>query len=315
MNAFIQTYLNRALNFFNTFIIWRYGRAVGDQFLMTGAIRAIYEEYGLKSVVLTNFPEFFFRNPHVVLVINLNHLPRLLVNFVLKVLRRASGSNIANFLFQGSQGYSLPSYMRISKSKDPLWMLHTRHWSRRLDLVRFKNELFLSHGEINLVLRRYKLVNKSFALVNPISKDSYTPVKSWSIDRFQEVVSSLPNLIWVQVGLATDPKLRNCFDLRGKTSLRELAILVNSSKFVLACEGLLNHLASASPDVTSFVLMSGFTPAEYVKHSNTVIIARSPQVSCAPCWLTTSCPEEKKWCTEDITVNDVLNVLVPYCKN
>ena len=104
--------------------------------------------------------------------------------------------------------------------------------------------------------------------------------------------------------------LENVVDLRGETkSLRELAFVISKANFILANEGLLNHLA-ASVGTKSFVVFSGFSQVELVRYDTTIPIVKTPQVECAPCWLLEKCPKEKKWCTEGILVDDVVKKIL-----
>jgi ADP-heptose:LPS heptosyltransferase len=101
----------------------------------------------------------------------------------------------------------------------------------------------------------------------------------------------------------------NVIDMRGQTKIfRELAYVVSKSKFTLSNEGLLNHI-TASVKTKSLVVFSGFHSVEIAKYNTTIPIVKKPQVECALCWLLEKCPKEKKWCMEDILVEDVVNIL------
>ena len=74
---------------------------------------------------------------------------------------------------------------------------------------------------------------------------------------------------------------------------------------MLADEGLLNHIASAFK-TKSLVVHSGFSQIEISNYDSTLPIVNKPQVECAPCWITDSCPQKMKYCTEQISVNQVI---------
>ena len=75
-------------------------------------------------------------------------------------------------------------------------------------------------------------------------------IKWWEASRYQEVVDRFYGRIqFVQVGDAAHyhPKLRGAIDLRGRTSLRELILLVHHAEGVLCGVTGLMHLAAAVP--------------------------------------------------------------------
>ena len=85
--------------------------------------------------------------------------------------------------------------------------------------------------------------------------------------------------------------------------------LVYKAKFILCNEGYLNHLSSGF-NKACFVIMSGFTTIEHVSYSNSIFIFRDPQIGCAPCYLTGECTNNQKYCTEDIRVDKVINIII-----
>lgn len=294
----ISNPVNAILNRFRIFVIWRGGSAIGDQLLMTGVVHAIYEQYCLRSVVISSYAEFFQHNPHVYKIFCWRQFPVWFRRCLQAMLSMLEGTNIARFCFKDAQ-YDLLTYMCKTQSKAQLFSVHSRHWKRKIEDEFFRTELYFSSEEIITTLSKFGLADNRYAVINPVAKDTYTKVKGWGVDNFQKVVNTTKNINWVQVGMQSDALLTGCVDLRGRTSLRELCVLVGRSKLVFANEGLINHIASAFPKVNSFVLMSGFTPVEYVRYPNTTPIACTPQVSCAPCWLT-QCAQEIKQCTENI---------------
>jgi len=75
-------------------------------------------------------------------------------------------------------------------------------------------------------------------------------IKWWSRRRYQEVVDHFRDkIVFVQVGEKGHyhPSLNNVYDLRQKTSLRELILLVYHARGVLCPVTLLMHLAAAVP--------------------------------------------------------------------
>ena len=149
-------------------------------------------------------------------------------------------------------------------------------------------------------------MREPYSIIQPNSKTSYTPNKDWGFEKYQKIVTKFKNINWVQVGLKGDLILDDVKNYVGMTSLRELAFLIKNADFVLADEGLLNHMASAF-ESKSFVIFSGFSQVELAKYDITVPIVNYPQVDCSPCWITENCPKKIKYCTEQISIEQVIN--------
>jgi len=204
---------------------------------------------------------------------------------------------------------SIPLYMLNKGLRTPLHELHAINSLVPINFENFSAKFTVTALEKKATLRKYGIYGEKFSIVSPESKASYTPVKGWSWDKFKKLVEKRYDIKWVQVGV-TGPCLSDVVHcLTGKTTLRELIVLVSAAEFVVATEGMLNHIASAFEACKSIVIMSGFSPTEYIQHANTVIVERVPKASCAPCWLTTECRMQKKICTDDISVEDVEKAL------
>lgn len=88
-----------------------------------------------------------------------------------------------------------------------------------------------------------------FWIVAAGGKSDYT-IKWWSTERYQAVVDALRGrVLFVQIGQDHHhhPPLRNVIDLRGKTSLRELVLLMHHAQGVLSPVTAAMHLAAAVP--------------------------------------------------------------------
>ena len=150
------------------------------------------------------------------------------------------------------------------------------------------------------------ILPKNFCIVQPFSKENFTPIRSWNFNKYQEIVNKFKTN-WIQVGLRNEKLLDGVINLQD-TSIRELFYIVYKSNFILSNDGALNHIANCF-NKKSFVILSGFTHEEFIKYKNTKLISRLPQIKCAPCYLKTECPNERKFCTEDISVDDVLKAI------
>jgi ADP-heptose:LPS heptosyltransferase len=299
---FLSKLSNSILKFFNIYIIYRIGRAVGDQLCMSAVIKLINEQYPFKIVVISSFSELFYNNPRIWK--NYEVKVNFVGSYISRILRFLSGERIENFLFI-SKNIGYEDFMRDNKSLLHLTEVNTLHFKINLNFDKISNEIYLSHNEAESYSSKFNLPD-SYSIIQPNSKTSYTPNKQWGFEKYQKIVTKFKDINWVQVGLKGDLLLIDAKSYVGKTSLRELAFLIKNADFVLADEGLLNHIASAFRS-KSFVVYSGFSQVELAKYKNTVPIVNSPQVECSPCWITENCPKKVKNCTESISIEQVIN--------
>ena len=306
MKYLIQNLLSKTTNgilkFFNIYIIYRIGNAVGDQLCMTSVVRLINEQYPFKIVVISSFSELFDNNPR--LWKNYEVKVNYIGPYIARVLRFLSGYHLENFLFT-NKNLTYEDYMRKNESRLHLAQANSLHFKIDIDFNQISNEIYLSKIETKVYRRKFNLPN-SYSVIQPNSKTSYTSNKEWGFEKYQKIVTKLKDIKWVQVGLKGDLLLHDVKSYVGITSLRELAFLIKNADFVLADEGLLNHIASAFGS-KSFVIFSGFSRVELANYKTTVPIVKNPQVECSPCWITENCPKKIKYCTEQISVEQVIN--------
>jgi ADP-heptose:LPS heptosyltransferase len=295
---------NGILKFFNIYIIYRIGHAVGDQLCMSSVIKLINEQYPFKIVVISSFSELFNNNPRLWknYEVKVNYTGSLLA----RILRFLSGDRLENFLFT-NKNITYEDYMRKNASQLHLAQANTLHFNIDIDFNQITNEIYLSKQEIKAYKSKFNLPD-SYSLIQPNAKISYTPNKQWGYHNYQKVITQLNLINWVQVGVEGDLLLNDVINFVGVTSLRELAFLLKNADFVLSDEGLLNHMASAV-DSKSYVVFSGFSQTELAHYDTTISIVNNPQVECSPCWITDNCPKKIKYCTEKISVKQVVNEL------
>jgi ADP-heptose:LPS heptosyltransferase len=127
--------------------------------------------------------------------------------------------------------------------------------------------------------------------------------KEWIPERFQAVVDALAQRgRIVQIGQKDDPLLRGAEDLRGKTSLRESAAVLQQARGFIGLVGFLMHLARAvdCPAVIVYGGREAPNQSGYTCNENLY-----NQVPCAPCWRWNSCVFEHR-CMTGIQANDVV---------
>ncbi|HXG47253.1 MAG TPA: glycosyltransferase family 9 protein [Methylomirabilota bacterium] len=122
---------------------------------------------------------------------------------------------------------------------------------RRIPLTEFRGDIHLSPAELISPCAVHTLVGAQvpFWLIASGGKSDYT-VKWWDPRRYQAVVDHFRGrILFVQVGAAADhhPPLRGVLDLRGRTSIRQLILLMHQAQGVLCGVTSLMHLAAAVP--------------------------------------------------------------------
>jgi hypothetical protein len=132
--------------------------------------------------------------------------------------------------------------------------------------------------------------------------------KEWVSGRMQQVVHALRDeYTFVQLGASSDPKLDDCIDLRGRTTIRQSASIIAGSVLTLTQAGFLMHLTRAV-DRPAVVIYGGREHPWQTGYScNTNLFSRLP---CAPCWSWNRCdnPVERE-CMQRISVDDVVHAI------
>ena len=297
--SFITNFL---LKKFSIFVIYRIGKAIGDQLCMTAVIRLINEQYPFKILVISSYPEIFYNNLRVWKCFGVRGRGL----YLSRILRLLSGAQLENFLFKNDK-LSYVEYMRAYGNNLHLVQAHAMHFKHNIDFTAILNKIYFSKDEIKTYQQKFKLPS-SFSLINPVGKDSYTPNKKWGFENFQHVVKFSNNINWIQVGLPKDKELLGVIDCYNTTTLRELFYLTSLAKFVLAEEGLINHISSAFK-TKSYVVHSGFSQVSLSHYKNTVFISNHSACEFAPCWRLEECGVKNKPCIFDIAPNAVLEII------
>jgi hypothetical protein len=130
--------------------------------------------------------------------------------------------------------------------------------------------------------------------------------KNWALERYQQVVSRLRDRYdFVQLGSTSDPPLDGAVDLRGRTTLRESAAVLDASLAFVGQVGLLMHMARAV-DCRSVIVYGGREkPAQSGYPCNENLASDLP---CSPCWRLNSCPYDRL-CLRMIEADAVIDAL------
>jgi ADP-heptose:LPS heptosyltransferase len=130
-----------------------------------------------------------------------------------------------------------------------------------------------------------------------------TKNQMWPIEKWNELVASMPGYTFIQLGLPNEEKVAGAVDLRGKTSIRESMALVKHAKGFVGVVSFLAHVTNAfnTPGVVFF----GPSTLAVWGHPNNINISKN--LPCSGCvdWLKwTACPYGKP-CMHLITVKEV----------
>lgn len=292
------------LKFFKkkTLIIFRFGKSIGDQLIISGLLKRLNSEKNINIILLIRFTEFFKHNPYVTKVIKFDTNSKF-HNILLKVLKILKFNFIIDLTTYNTKqnGYFvLKDYPDIHLSE-----FLFRNFKVNINLKSLKPYINFSDKELAIYDKKFKLPKK-FSIIQAEGKTTFTTNKEWGFHNFQQVVNLTNKINWIQITKDEDEqKLENVIMLP-KLKLRELAYLIYKSDFVLCIEGLYNHIAAAF-DKKTFLILSGFTSEKNVAYKNNIIIKNEENLKCSPCYKLYKCDVPSKPCTNSILPSFVVN--------
>jgi ADP-heptose:LPS heptosyltransferase len=130
-----------------------------------------------------------------------------------------------------------------------------------------------------------------------------TPNKEWFPDRMAEVAARLiADHPVVQIGSPKDPAVPFTHDLRGRTTLRQLAALLANCRMFIGLESMQMHMARAVECPSVIVYGGRLRPEEIGYICNENLYTALP---CSPCWHEWRCDFDRA-CLSAITAGDVI---------
>lgn len=215
-----------------TKLILRNNQSPGDVTMLTAAVRDLHAGYPGRFVtdVRGECPDLWLHNPYLTPLSEEDPAVRVI----------------------------LCRYPLINHSNQrPYHFLHgfTHFLNRELRLAirprAIKGDIHLSDAEQQIPSSVSRIIGMEipFWIVAAGGKTDYT-VKWWSTERYQAVVTALHGrVLFVQIGQEEHhhPSLQNVIDMRGKTNLRELVMLIHHAQGVLCPITAAMHLAAAVP--------------------------------------------------------------------
>ncbi len=243
---------------------------------MTGVVEALAER-GDRPWVASNFPDLWENNPNVK-----GHLPAKFV----RPMRRFT-ERIVHLAYEDVPANGRTHQQRMATL---VGLPDTREYAPKIYLT----DLEAAVG---------RAAAQGAVLIQTSAKTDFTTNKNWFADRFQRVANHCAGIGPVlQIGLPGGPALTGATDLRGGTSIREVAALLKAARLFIGLEGALMHLARAV-GTPSVIVYGGFiSPSQtgYASQENLFT-----KLECSPCLLETPCPYEMK-CMRAISAEEVI---------
>jgi ADP-heptose:LPS heptosyltransferase len=198
-----------------TIVLRRRSGALGDNLMLSMLAREVRRwRPELRIVIETDWPEFFLRNPNVDLVLR----GKVAFSYVKP-----------KYVIDGTpRPHMLDQLIRALPFEIP-------SWERRL-------EVFLSEDERPAFLDE---LQAGYFVVCPEGKGGHAANrKDWGFERFQTLVRSMPDRVFVQTGHKNQRLLEGAVDMRG-LDVRATAFLLRQAEAAVLLEGGLMHLTNA----------------------------------------------------------------------
>ena len=303
LKKIINNLINAFLAKINILIIFRRGDAIGEHVYMSSVIRAISIQNKKKIILFTNKYEIYINNPRIFKLFKLKK--KSVVWYFLNYLKgmailEFNSKHATKINHKYKKKYCLYFH---SDSKIHLAQAMSEHFNMDLDYNNLKNEFFFSSAELKNFNNKIYLPEK-YALIQSISKLSFTKNKEWKIQGIQAIIDHFNKVKWIQIGKSGEPVLRNC-DKMLDLNIREVAYVISKCEFLVTYEGLFNHLASCFQK-KNFVIHTGFLPIEAFNYQNNIIIERNSNMDCYPCY-DLECKNHYKKCLKNLNTEYVLD--------
>lgn len=269
--------------------IYFYYHGLGDSLLFNAVIYALGQQKGCRYLIGTKHPEIYRGNPYAT------------------ALPFSQGTNykIGKFLapLGGFQAHHIDYYHEGCPPKRHILTL----LSDRVGLTKpiEKPEIFLNEDERSK--RLLPETGKQWVAIQSTGLAKWTDNKNWGAEQFREVVRLLKGKVsLVQLGVEGDPSLGADLELQGKLPIRDVFVVLRQCRAFVGQVGFLMH-ASAAVDISSVVIYGGFEAPWQSGYNQNINLYSD--IECAPCWLETKCPYQKK-CMSIITPGAVAKEVV-----
>jgi len=243
---------------------------LGDNLLLSAVLPYLREQNpGHKIIVETRWPELFQNNPNADWVTD-RHI-------------KTTGRHIK------------PKYHVDGNTDVPIYrQIMSRVGSDREGFP----EMFLAPDEIAEIEEVFPF---EFATICPKGKTTFCANrKEWGLENFQGLRDLMPEVSFLQVGIPSDPLLKNVTDGRYLTA-RQTAAAMRRSHFFVGLEGGLMHLAKAV-GCRAVIIYGGFIRPEISGYDENLNIYAP--VDCSPCF-------HSDYSHDECTTMDCMKAITP----
>ena len=233
---------NKLLYKKNYFLIWRTGKAIGDQVLIAGFAKSLHNKFKGKVISISNYPSLLALSPWITKSISWDKI--IFFKLTYYFLKLIEGERIIEYNFP-IKAYGYKSQLEAFRSgfykelkEPPIWHAHVADRFKRDIFNNYSGGLAISNNaKAKLITKNIndKHPNFKIGIINPVGKDSYAKSKLFGFENYQIIVKETKSKIkWLQVGLNKDKLLEGIhLDLRGNT-LEFLVDIIAFSDLVLA---------------------------------------------------------------------------------
>jgi len=271
------------------FIVY-WGKALGDNLLLTSPLKYIYDRTKKKQWVLSFYPELFRYNKKIICLKNNERGEDRIINLLKLRLHQPIYSK---FIDKDTQESPENHIIRIIAKE-----LGITDYEK----VPLEIEYKLHPTELGKTGEKPTIVIQS----NSNGANYFIANKQWYPERFQEVVNYLnPFFEILQVGSINDIFLDGCKDLRGKTTIRESIAIIASSQLFIGLVGFYMHAAKAV-GTKSLIIYGGREHPDQSGYTGNINIYSATH--CSPCWKWNNCDYVRK-CMQEITFDKLKEYL------
>jgi ADP-heptose:LPS heptosyltransferase len=228
---------------------------LGGHLTWTAVASAIFEEKKLPVLPIENssiceFSSIFQNNKHFIYDVDSEHYPLNL-----------SDPNFHYLVDHGDRVTFTAEDHIIS------------HICKKIKLKNFKLKchLFLTEEEKNNANNTIKGLPKNYITIEPFSKMSWMQSRAYSFKKWQNIINSLSQYNFVQIGAPECEKLENVIYLNGEMSFRETGAVIQNSQLFVSSEGGLGHLSNAF-DTQSILVYTSYQNPKMTAYPTTHVI-------------------------------------------
>lgn len=269
--------------------------ALGDALLATPALKSIKENAPQQKIILycqnKRQRMIFKNNPYITRATTISFWrnPISSIRFYLKLTS----------FFNSFYGDLLPTLFYTKNVKDLIADMYG------VKLNDNRVQIFLSDKEDHAAQKRITSFEKPVIILHITSRT--TKNQEWETANWEELITSMPEYTFIQIGLRDEKRIENAIDFRSKISIRESFGLIKHAKSFVGVNSFYAHASNAF-DIPGVVIWGPASPLTW-GHDNNINIYKP--LRCSPCLdilLGDPCPYDKR-CMKNISLDDIRNAL------